>query len=208
MAEETAASEGDGWGEQTRTPVHPDERHATTAMLKAYAHPLRRRIAKAVAARGHARAADIAADFGVPANSVSFHLRVLADAGLIEEAPEHARDKRDRVWKGIEGAWNVGSPEHPIEDEQLGSALMSSLADDHVAMVRRVLVWAAEYVAGRDAATHGTFSQRNLRLTEEEFREVERRINEVITEITDAHDPDDPDSRFWTLDIIGADDTI
>ncbi|MGO1803018.1 MAG: hypothetical protein ACTHZW_10420, partial [Microbacteriaceae bacterium] len=48
--------------------VHPDARQATTAMLKAYAHPLRRRIARAVAARGHARAADIAADLGVAAN--------------------------------------------------------------------------------------------------------------------------------------------
>lgn len=194
--------------DETPKPVHPDEKHATTAMLKAYAHPLRRRIAKAVAARGHARAADIAADLDVPANSVSFHLRVLAEAGLIEEAPELARDKRDRVWKGVEGAWNVGSPEHPIEDEGLGNALMTALAEDHFAMVRRVLTWSMEYVSGRDPATHGTFSQRNLRLTEAEFREVERRINDVIQEITEAHDPDDPDSRFWTLDIIGADDTI
>jgi DNA-binding transcriptional ArsR family regulator len=188
--------------------VHPNEKHATSAMLKAYAHPLRRQIAKAIGARGHARAADLASDLDVPANSVSFHLRVLSDAGLIEEAPEHARDKRDRVWKSVEAAWNVGSPEHPVEDEGLGNALMVSLADEHFAMVRRVLKWSAEYVSGRDPATHGTFSQRNLRLNEDEFSEMERRINEVITEITDAHDPDDPQSRFWTLDIIGADDQI
>ena len=194
--------------DEQRQPVHPDERHATTAMLKAYAHPLRRRIARAVAARGHARAADIAADLDVPANSVSFHLRVLADAGIIEEDPEHARDRRDRVWKGVEGAWSVGSPEQPVEDEVLGNVLMAALAEDHFAMVQRVVAWSSDYVTGRDAATHGTFSQRNLRLTEAEFREVERRISEVITEITEAHDPDDPDSRFWNLDIIGADDTI
>lgn len=188
--------------------LHPDARQATTAMLKAYAHPLRRRIARAVAARGHARAADIAADLGVAANSVSFHLRVLADAGFIEEAPEHARDKRDRVWKAIEGAWNVGSPEHPIADEALGGIVMNSLADDHVELLRRVMAWAPEYVAGRDTVVHGTFSQRNMRLTEAEFSEIERRIQEVIKEVEDAHDPEDPDTRFWSLDIIGADDTI
>ena len=188
--------------------VHPDARQATTAMLKAYAHPLRRRIAQAVGARGHARAADIAADLGVAANSVSFHLRVLADAALIEEAPEHARDKRDRVWKAIEGAWNVGSPEHPIADEALGGIVMNSLADDHVELLRRVMAWAPEYVAGRDTVVHGTFSQRNMRLTEAEFSEIERRIQEVIKEVEDAHDPEDPDTRFWSLDIIGADDTI
>ena len=194
--------------ESSATYVHSDAKQATTAMLKAYAPPLRRRIAKAVAGRGHARAADVAADLGVPANSVSFHLRVLADAGLIEEAPEHARDKRDRVWKASEGSWNVGSPEHPIADEQLGGVLMNALAEDHIEMMRRVLAWAPEYVSGRNPVVHGTFSQANLRLTEAEFSEVERRIHEVIKEVGDAHDPDAPDTRIWSLDIIAADDTI
>lgn len=189
-------------------PVHDDARRATTAMLKAYAHPLRRRIVKSVAGRGHARATDVAADLGVPANSVSFHLRVLADAGLIEEAPEHARDKRDRVWKPTEGSWNVGSPEHPIVDEELGGAVMTALADDHVEMLRRVIAWAPEYVSGRDPVVHGTFSQSSLRLTEAEFSEVERRIHDVIKEAQEAHDPDDPATRSWGLDIIAADDTI
>ena len=187
---------------------HHDGRPATTAMLKAYAHPLRRRIAKSVAGRGHARAADVAADLGVPANSVSFHLRVLADAGLIEEAPEHARDKRDRVWKATAESWNVGSPEHPIADEELGGVLMNALADDHLEMLRRVMAWAPEYVSGRDPVVHGTFSQANLRLTEAEFKEIERRIHEVIRDAQDAHDPDDPATRSWSLDIVAADDTI
>ncbi|MGO2521767.1 MAG: ArsR/SmtB family transcription factor [Microbacterium sp.] len=194
--------------EEARTVTHPDARNATTAMMKAYSHPLRRRIAKAVAARGYARAADLAGDLDIPANSISFHLRVLADAGLIEAAPERARDKRDRVWKPTEGAWNVGSPEHPIVDEVLGGVLMTSLADDHIDMVRRVLVWAPEYVSGRDPETHGTFSQRSMRLTAAEFSEIERRIQEVIKEVEDAADPDDPGARLWSLDIVAADDTI
>lgn len=187
---------------------YPEAQHASSAMLKAYAHPLRRRIAKVLVTRDYARAADIAADLDVPANSVSFHLRVLADAGLIEEAPEHARDRRDRVWKAIEGSWNVGSPAHPVEDEMLGGALMSALAEDHFEMVQRVLAWVPEYVTGRDPEPHGTFSQHNLRLNPEEYRDMEKRIHTVIKEVTDAHDPNDPDTRTWTLDIIGADDTI
>lgn len=189
-------------------PVHENAKQATTEMLKAYSHPLRRRIAKVIAGRGYARAADVAADLDVPANSVSFHLRVLADAGLIEEAPERARDRRDRVWKATEGAWNVGSPEHPIADEVLGGALMSALAEDHIDVVRRVMAWAPEYVSGRTTEVHGTFAQTNLRLTDVEFRELERRIHEVIREVQDAHDPDDPDNRLWSLDIVAADDTI
>ena len=194
--------------DEQQRPVHPDERRATTAMLKAYAHPLRRRITRAVAARGHARAADLAAALGVPANSVSFHLRVLANAGLLEEDPEHARDKRDRVWKTTEGAWTLGSPEHPVEDEVLATSVMGELAEDHLALLRRVIAWSGEYISGRETAQHGTWAQRTLHLTEAEFRQLETRINDVITEATEAHDPDDPDTRFWNLDIIGADDTI
>ncbi|WP_460519167.1 helix-turn-helix domain-containing protein [Humibacter antri] len=68
------------------------------ATLRALAHPLRQRILWELAARDHLRAADLAQITGEPANSVSFHLRSLAKAGLIEEKPEHARDSRDRVW--------------------------------------------------------------------------------------------------------------
>lgn len=68
-------------------------------VLKAMAHPLRARLYYTLFARGTARAADLARELQVPANQVSFHLRLMARYGLIEEAPEHARDKRDRVWR-------------------------------------------------------------------------------------------------------------
>lgn len=182
--------------------------YMTSAMLKALANPLRRRITKALARREFARAADIAADLDVPANTASFHLRVLADAGLVAEAPEHARDRRDRVWTPVHGAFNVGSPEHPIEDEVLAATLMSTLADDHLEMVRRVLEWAPEYVSGRAAEVHGTFEQRSMRLTEAEFKKVTENVNKIFAEAEAAHDPTDPDSRMWGIDLIAADDTI
>ncbi|SEC52706.1 Helix-turn-helix domain-containing protein [Paramicrobacterium humi] len=68
------------------------------ATLRALAHPLRQRIMWELAARDYLRATDLAKICGEPANSVSFHLRSLARAGLIEEKPEQARDSRDRVW--------------------------------------------------------------------------------------------------------------
>lgn len=194
--------------DETKAPGHHDTTFATTAMLKAYAHPLRRRIAKVVAAREFARATDIAADLGVPANTVSFHLRVLADAGMLLPAPEHARDRRDRVWKAHEGSWSVGSPDNPIEDEQLGAVFLASLAEDHIEMVRRAVRYSRDYITGRESETHGMFSQFNLRLTEAEFTAMENRIADVIRHAQDSHDPDAPDTRFWNLDIVAADDTI
>ncbi|MGB0101947.1 MAG: helix-turn-helix domain-containing protein [Nocardioides sp.] len=68
-------------------------------ILRAIAHPTRNRILSELSAAGTLRAADIARLLDVPANQASFHLRQLAKYGLVEEAPDEARDKRDRVWR-------------------------------------------------------------------------------------------------------------
>lgn len=77
--------------------------------LRAFGHPLRQRILLELAWRDHARAADLAQALGEPANSISFHLRTLAAAGLVAEAPEHARDRRDRVWRRVADRFEVDS---------------------------------------------------------------------------------------------------
>jgi DNA-binding transcriptional ArsR family regulator len=71
-------------------------------ILRAIAHPARNRILAELDGQP-LRAADLARILGVPANQVSFHLRQLAKYGLIEEAPEEARDRRDRVWRLVDG---------------------------------------------------------------------------------------------------------
>ncbi len=88
MAEKTEADGG------RRRTIVSDPR-----VLRAIAHPMRNRILGEVYAAGHLRAADVAEVLGIPANQASFHLRQLAKYGLVEPAPELARDGRDRVWK-------------------------------------------------------------------------------------------------------------
>lgn len=185
-----------------------DAAFMTSAMLKAYSHPLRRQILRLIARRGFLRAADIADQLDVPANSASFHLRVLAEAGLIEEAPEQARDRRDRVWTGRKGALTVGGPENPVADETLGDAVVAALAEDHVDLLRRVVAWTPEYVSGRTAEVHASFVQRTIRLTEAEFDDVMHKIDDVLSAADDAHDDTDPAGRHWQLDIVVADETI
>ncbi|QYM64472.1 helix-turn-helix domain-containing protein [Microbacterium sp. Se5.02b] len=180
----------------------------TSAMLKAYSHPLRRQMLRLFSRREFLRAADIATELGVPANSASFHLRALADAGLIEEAADKARDRRDRVWTGRKGALNVGGPESPVADEALGVAVVAALVEDHQELLRRVLAWTPEYVAGRTAEVHAAFTQRTIRLTEAEFDEVMVRINDVLSAADDAHDDADPTGRYWQMDLVAGDDTI
>lgn len=68
-------------------------------ILRAIAHPTRNRVLHEISAAGSLRAADIARRIDIPANQASFHLRQLAKYGLVEEDPDAARDKRDRVWR-------------------------------------------------------------------------------------------------------------
>jgi len=185
-----------------------DAEWMTSAMLKAYTHPLRRQMLRLFARREHLRAADIAVELDVPANSVSFHLRALADAGLIREAPEYARDRRDRVWAAKNAALSVGGPEHPVADEALGTAVVAGIFEEHQALVRRVAAWTPEYVAGRTAEVHASFTQRTIRLTEAEFEAVMAAVNAVLDDAQEAHDNSDPDGRHWQIDVIAGDDAI
>src|SRR5690349_11611808 len=73
-------------------------------MLRGIAHPVRNRILEEMSAGGPMRAADLADRLGIPANQASFHLRQLAKYQLVEEAPELARDGRDRVWRVVHEA--------------------------------------------------------------------------------------------------------
>src|ERR1700753_237883 len=68
-------------------------------VLRAIAHPTRGRILDELGATGPMRAADVGEALGIPANQARLHLRQLAKYGVIEPAPEAARDKRDRVYK-------------------------------------------------------------------------------------------------------------
>lgn len=186
----------------------PDPVWMTTAMLKAYTHPLRRQMLQLFRRREHLRAADIAAELGVAANSVSFHLRALADAGLIEEAPERARDRRDRVWRARHQALSLGGPESPVPDEVLSGVMLGVIAEEHQELMRRVIAWTPEYVSGRTTEVHATFSQRVVRLTGAEFETMLERIEDVMSEAVEAHDANDPDSRPWQVDVLAADDRI
>lgn len=71
-------------------------------ILRAIAHPTRNRVLHELSAAGSLRAADIARRIDVPANQASFHLRQLAKYGLVEEDPDAARDRRDRVWRLVD----------------------------------------------------------------------------------------------------------
>lgn len=184
------------------------ERAMTTAMLKALANPLRRRILRTFGKREFLRAADIAEDLGEPPNKVSFHLRVLADAGLIAEAPEHARDARDRVWTPIKESLTLRSSPGQEEDVALGNAFIAALAEDHDELVRRVVAYSLSAASMEDPHTHASLMVSNLHLTESEYLALRDTLSQAIVAAEETHDRTAPDSRLWQIDIVAADDRI
>jgi DNA polymerase-1 len=69
------------------------------AGLRRVGGPLRRRLLSLLKVEGPASVGMLADRTGQAVGNVSHHLRVLAQAGLIEEAPELARDRRERWWR-------------------------------------------------------------------------------------------------------------
>lgn len=185
-------------------PSKPQAPTMSTEILKALANPLRRQVWNEVSELRYARAADLAQRLGTPANTLSFHLRVLAEAGLIEEAPEKARDRRDRVWKPTRGALSLGSPENPVTDIALGDAVLAGTVADHQRLLTRVADWALKYATGEDPVERGTLAGYTLRLSRERFSELVERLDGVIDEYRDA----DEEGHTWRLSVIAASDEI
>lgn len=185
--------------------------------MRAMAHPVRLDIMERVGRRGTARAADLAADLGIPANSISYHLRILARGGVITEAPEAARDRRDRVWKLAQNSFEHGREGRSVNDPDFTDAdyLSASGALSLTAFDWMRSAWAAE-IARHAQEVGGDHGRRGdgqmlattLRLDRDQARELNRRISEILDEYTrlnrdenGASRPGDPDSVGPTMDL-------
>lgn len=67
--------------------------------LKTLAHPLRVRIVSSLRAEGPATATHLAKRLRESSGLTSYHLRVLADAGLVEDDPDAPGTGRERWWR-------------------------------------------------------------------------------------------------------------
>src|ERR1700729_431922 len=65
---------------------------------KALSHPLRQEMLQHLAEHGPATSTTLAGALGENTGTTSYHLRVLADAGVIEEVPERGSG-RERWWR-------------------------------------------------------------------------------------------------------------
>jgi len=94
-------------------PFGPHER-ATPAQMRAMVHPLRMRIIDALRNDGPSTASRLAAQLGESSGATSYHLRVLADAGVIEEDPGRGNG-RERWWRRVQPIYFPTDAESPEE---------------------------------------------------------------------------------------------
>ncbi|TCO54903.1 ArsR/SmtB family transcription factor [Actinocrispum wychmicini] len=86
-------------------------------VLAAMAHPVRRRLMDVLRVNGPSTVSALAEYTGQAVGNISHHLKVLAECELVEEAPELARDRRERWWRRVPGRlrWSAQDfPDDPI----------------------------------------------------------------------------------------------
>src|SRR5688572_25748357 len=75
------------------------KRITDAGQMKAIAHPLRLQLLGSLRIDGPATATTLARAFDVETSLASYHLRQLETHGFVEEAPDLARDGRERWWR-------------------------------------------------------------------------------------------------------------
>lgn len=144
-------------------------------VLRAIAHPVRNRILAELEATGSMRAADIARELAIPANQASFHLRQLAKYGLVVEAPDEARDRRDRVWRAVGPlTLDLGEIEQAPGGRAAAAVFRRSKAD-----WARVVIDAA-LRGRRDPGAHRSLTEYALRLNRDEAQQLNRELGAVL----------------------------
>ena len=146
-------------------------------VLRAIAHPVRNRILGEIGAAGSMRAADVARELGIPANQASFHLRQLAKYGLVEEAPDQARDRRDRVWRATseKGLFiNLSELEQaPGGKAAVGVYRSNAAAWSHLLVDRA-------FAAEKDEDTNRSVSESAVKLTKLEAAQLREELDQVV----------------------------
>ncbi|MFJ9692092.1 ArsR/SmtB family transcription factor [Kitasatospora sp. NPDC101183] len=169
-------------------------------VLAALTHPLRRRLIDLLKVDGPATVGQLAGRTGQAVGNVSHHLKVLAESTLIEEAPELARDRRERWWRlaDRELAWARADFDGDPVSEAVADAAGSILLERQVELVRAWALRRSGYPAAwQDGCAISTQSW--LRLTPEEARELAADLHAVIQKWADRPVPEDGRARETVL---------
>jgi DNA-binding transcriptional ArsR family regulator len=163
--------------------------------LAAMTHPLRRRMLDALTVDGPATASMLAATTDQAVGNASHHLHVLAAADLIEEAPECARDRRERWWKRSSEAlrWNTSDFRGDPAAEVVAEAAASLNLERAFELAR---AWRAVGDVERQSWAAGPFFNDHwLKLTPDELAELGEELVDLFRRWADRPAPEAEQER-------------
>lgn len=177
----------------TERSLRPD-----VAQLRALGHPVRLRIVGLLRSHGPATASGLAVRLGLNSGATSYHLRQLADAGLIED--DHDRgNNRERWWKASYARTFTSS--EGVQDPEALDALRG-YHETVVASMLRIVQQSVEERADLPRRWQETVdsSDWRLMLTADQANEVSERLHRVLEDaalefgsspVQDTQDVDD-----------------
>jgi DNA-binding transcriptional ArsR family regulator len=176
----------------------PSVLHPDAAQLRALAHPLRARLLGALRFHGPATATQLAARLGTNSGATSYHLRQLADVGLVEDDPDRSTG-RDRVWRSVHDmtSWRStdfdGDPDARAADDWLARHHASTTAHWLADWLDARHEWPGEW---REAADQSDY---HLTLTAEHLAALTAELHAVLTRHLDAQDTSMPTAQRVTV---------
>ncbi|MEO3815207.1 helix-turn-helix domain-containing protein [Plantactinospora sp. B24E8] len=167
--------------ERTSEPAESTPAITDLNVLRAITNPIRFRLYEVLATRGPATAARLAEYVSAAPGSLSYHLRQLAAAGYVEEAPDLGGDARERWWRAVPGGIRFS----PADFLDTPAARAAVDAAQQLAVGRRldrlrrwqetaVDRWGAEWLGA------AVSSDMMLYLTPDELRQFGAEVGELI----------------------------
>ena len=157
-----------------------DRRIQDVGTLKALAHPLRAQLYRRLTIARTATASQLADQVDEAVSLVSYHLRKLAEHGLIEEAETQSADGRERWWQPASDGISIRDEDFRDAPEKAAAHTAASrlFFEQRVDMYRRYLDerphWGDAWTTASDSA------EWLLRLTPDELSELSKEMYALV----------------------------
>lgn len=150
------------------------------ASMRALAHPLRLKLLGLLRLDGPASVGALAQKTGEAPGSISYHIGTLARSGFVVEAPELARDGRERWWRAAHEVTHFEPAELREDPEQHGASLAMRQAILQAYLAEQLASLDAEAALDRDWLAASGTGDVFAHLTLDEFRELSSSLEALI----------------------------
>lgn len=138
-------------------PQHRENRRITdVGTLKAFGHPLRLRIYSTLRVTGPSTASQVAGQVDEAVSLVSYHLRKLAEHGLVVEAEAQSGDARERWWRAAQDTLSFrhedfkDSPEGVAAHTAVVRTLIAQREDQYRTYLDQQEAWGSQWRLAAD----------------------------------------------------------